>query len=140
MDTSPTDESGPPTLEAVVPLSASCEFEGGKWWVTAIERWHDRTALQYVVWTGESMINRKPVQGEPRSHWPRSFHVALSDDLGTQYERAGGGGGSGGHVYRGHQEFRTPMPPSAVSLVATLHSTTGGSQHAAALAALTLAL
>jgi len=125
--------SEPPQLDSVQAFDAAGDFEGGRWWVTAVERWRDATALQYVVWTQESMLNNPPGAY-------RGFTVSLADDLGPLYQFAGGGSGSGGLTSRGHQEFQTAVPPTAGSLVATLHRLTPETQDTQPIASITLRL
>jgi len=133
----------PPQLLAVHAFDVTGDFEGGRWWITAVERWTDATALQYVIWTEQSNLN------SPTRHTPdlgagylRS-HVSLTDDVGTFYEFVGGGSGTsgmGGQLLRGHAGFRTPLPPTARSLVATLHRLPPGTPDAQVVASMNLDL
>lgn len=130
--------SGPPQLDSVHAFDVAGDFEGGRWWVTAVERWRDATSLQYVVWTRESKLNNPP------SHMPgggyQGFVVSLTDDLGTAYHYAGGGSGGGEHLTRGHQEFATLLPSAARSLVATLQRLPMGTPETQSISSITLDL
>ena len=126
-------------LDEVLPFGVASDIEGGRWWVTAVERWREATVVQYTVETEHTHfgVPRDRSQGPPMPQ----FLLAMSDDVGTYYEFSGGGCGGGSSLLSGRASFRTPIAPRASSLLVTLHQASWGSQQTAVvLAEMSLAL
>ena len=76
--------------------------------LTALEVWDTRVLLHFA-YDGEDAYQEMQVQ-------PSRFSWVLSDDLGTTYQRGGGGLSSGAGVSSGTAEFR-PGPPIAATVI-----------------------
>ena len=112
-------EEQPPTLLSVLPVNKGGEFDGGRWWVTSVERWSDRTIVQYAIWADDIPEHMMPSLSRSRPQLPRrhvGYMAELSDDCGTTYAAGGGGASSRGHWHNGRSELRTAVPSDATVL------------------------
>jgi hypothetical protein len=124
-------------LDEVLPFGSTSNFEGGHWWVTSVERWREATVVQYTVETEQANFGIR--RGTPGPPIPL-FLLTLADDIGTQYRHSGGGAGGLGYVFSGRAEFRTPLAPTASSLLVTLHRSVWGTPESVRLGEVTLAV
>ena len=111
------DQTGPaPELLRVVPVARRVDFDGGRWWITAIAIWDDRVSVESAVWD-DTWSYEPPIapgrgRGTPRFHW----RILIEDEAATCYSPKGGGGSSSGHWQRVNGELE-PAPPADVTKV-----------------------
>jgi hypothetical protein len=134
----PGSSSEDVVLDEVLPFGVVSDIEGGRWWVTAIERWRETTVVQYTVETEHTHFGR-PMEDSHGPPMPQ-FLLALSDDVGTHYEFTGGGAGGASNLLSGRAAFRTPISPEASSLMVTLHQAAWGSLETVQVGEVSLAL
>lgn len=109
-------------LRHVIPVGVERNTsDGGRIVVTSVEVWSHEVIVQWAEICTE-ISTRRPWSGDS----PDPFEsVSLTDDVGTPYARAGGGGGGSPYTQQMHVRFLGTPPDTASALLLALSRSDG---------------